>query len=786
MSRETDSPSSGPRRRRGGSTYPQGTEPYGSAGEPPEGEAEPDGAPETTPEEPRTETTLTTKIKINIPGARPIPPVVMRTPVGDEEGQRDSGGTRGSGGTGTGRSARDGAAPTDPPRPTRSVTRSATPVTPTPPAAPPAAPPGGEDGAGDTGAGPNRPTYGADPYAAGGAAPTASGGESAGGGEFTTPTSDWFAPRKSSRGSGAGAPPPPPASADAGPSSEDTRTDLPYFSGGRPGEPESHPGAGPPGAGMDSGADDWRTATPPDGSPAVGPLGPPGSLREQPGPGSGPHTSPAGGLDPLGLDSPSGSGAPAEHPYPGGPTSGPGTGDMPLASPWEPSEAAGQRENPFADLLPRDTGTSGPDPHTGGVPHSGEGPGAPYPGEGPDAPAPVAEGAFAGDGGPSGADGGHITSDTLVSGIPRVPPEEGAARPADGTSPFPSAAPPAGGGEDDGAAKEPAASGSGGASAAKGRPSKGRSKLVLAGACLFGAVGVAYGAGLLFDHADVPNGTTALGVDIGGSSKHEAVNKLDEALGKRATAPFTVQGGGQKSQIKPSVAGLTLDNEATVRNAAGRDYNPVSVIGSLFGVDRVAEPAIKVDDEKMRSALTQFASGGKGGQDGMVKFVGGKPVAVKGKPYKGVDPDKAGDRLEEAYRERATTGKNPVVALPVTEQQPKIGDRELKQAVNGFGKDAMSGWLWLKAGNVTVPFSQETMGKFLTMQRGGKTLQPVIDPKALKKTYGTAFDDVVIDAANGTVKMTPDHAAVAMVEALRKPAEKGEKRTAVVRGARGG
>ncbi|NEB95319.1 hypothetical protein G3I21_27180, partial [Streptomyces bauhiniae] len=39
------------------------------------------GSPDARPEERKTETTLTTRIRINIPGSRPIPPVVMRKTV---------------------------------------------------------------------------------------------------------------------------------------------------------------------------------------------------------------------------------------------------------------------------------------------------------------------------------------------------------------------------------------------------------------------------------------------------------------------------------------------------------------------------------------------------------------------------------------------------------------------------------------------------------------------------------------------------------------------------------
>ncbi|MCT9079035.1 hypothetical protein N4G65_21115, partial [Streptomyces fulvoviolaceus] len=88
MSRETDSPSSGPNGR-GGAAYPSGTPPYGTP-------MASDGGPDADrsaaqPEERKTETTLTTRIRINIPGSRPIPPVVVRQPVGESEGPDDKG-----------------------------------------------------------------------------------------------------------------------------------------------------------------------------------------------------------------------------------------------------------------------------------------------------------------------------------------------------------------------------------------------------------------------------------------------------------------------------------------------------------------------------------------------------------------------------------------------------------------------------------------------------------------------------------------------------------------------
>ncbi|MEV5242144.1 hypothetical protein AB0K89_24030, partial [Streptomyces cinnamoneus] len=168
MSRASDSSSSGPQGR-GGAAYPSGTPPYGTnPGEEPTGSAA--SASSGKPGEPKTETTMTTRIRINIPGSRPIPPVVLRTPVGDE----------------------------------------AAAAAPDAPAAPAAAAAPARDGGGGRAGGaarkeglPVRPKPTAQtPAAAAGSAAAGAGG----GADGSEKTSDWFAPRKS------GGTPPPPAS----------------------------------------------------------------------------------------------------------------------------------------------------------------------------------------------------------------------------------------------------------------------------------------------------------------------------------------------------------------------------------------------------------------------------------------------------------------------------------------------------------------------------------------------------------------------------------------------
>lgn len=314
---------------------------------------------------------------------------------------------------------------------------------------------------------------------------------------------------------------------------------------------------------------------------------------------------------------------------------------------------------------------------------------------------------------------------------------------------------------------------------------RGRSKLMLLGVAAAGVLVIAYGAGLLLDHSDVPNGTTVLGVDIGGSTQEEAVEKLDAAVGDHAEAPLKLKLEGEETTLKPSVAGLSLDTETTVREVTGRDYNPISVIGSLVGGSREAQPAFKVDEEKLKSALQGLSPGSA--TDGHVKFENGEAVPVQGKAALAIDVGEGGKALEEAYKQRAASGDDAVTTMPVSKQKSQVTDAEMQRAIKQYGEPAMSGWVWLRAGDVEVPFSEQSIGDFFQLKPkpGGSKLQPVVDQKALAAMYGGAFDEVVIDAGAGTVKMTSAHAAAAVSRALveKAPADPG-KRVAEVEGAR--
>ncbi|GKQ41156.1 hypothetical protein [Streptomyces sp. A012304] len=771
MSRETDSPSSGPNGR-GGAAYPSGTPPYGT---PMVSDGGADaGRSAAQPEERKTETTLTTRIRINIPGSRPIPPVVVRKPVADAETTGDDTGADAQ----TTGSAPAGTATTS--APARGV--SSAPATAPAAEAPAELGPGGEEktsdwfaprksspgkggqgggstnGAGTTAGSATGSTAAAGSPAGGSPRPAgsgAAGGRPTGGrpggvvGSMSVPGGP-----RSGGTNGAGLPggatggPVAPGHgggtgsfdvtealaagplgggttrpAQAGGTTEPRRDDLPYFT------ENGHQGAGPNGTGQHAGGQGLN------GFAGTNGAGQPGV----PGPG-GPH-------DFTGPDLPGGPQGPA------GPTGGPVTGDGPMVppanggAPGAATAAGGAVSAPYAPAGPGGPGVQG-------------GPGGPgtgrLPGGGlsddtailtPQKPAPE-----------PGAGGGYgrhdnVSGQTVTSGIPVVPPpgqHTGSGGPfAPGTATdAPSAPTPP-------KRSEPAPQNNASAAGSKKKKKKGRSKLVLLGGLVVVGAAGAYGAGLLMNHSDVPKGTTVFGVDIGGGTRDDAVKKLDEAFDDRVNQALKLSVDGKTLTLKPDQAGLQFDMQATVDAAAKSDYNPVSVIGSLFGEHREVEPVLPVDEEKLRAALETAAGGSGTATDGTIKFEPGKAIAVYGKPGKGIDVAKAETDVVAAYRTLVETGSVSPLKVPTTTKQPTVSNAEVDRMMKEFAEPAMSARVTVETDPAhSVPLSpQNSLWRFLGVKAVDGKLVETYDEAALKELYGGAFDDVLI--TRGTGQKTP-------------------------------
>ncbi|MEU6967942.1 peptidoglycan binding domain-containing protein [Kitasatospora aureofaciens] len=792
-SRESDNANPTPRRT-GPDAYPSGTPPYGTPGLPggDRAAAGTDAGSGGEDDGPRTETTLTTRVRINIPGSRPIPPVVVRSTVKNETAK---------GGEGPAEQAPPGepggprhrSAPASPVLGVMEGGRSATPpnlppewqIPPIPPAtsesestgawfrprqkkAPaaepaPAAVPAGAPSA------PSAPEAPAVPGAAE-ARP-----QGAPNGARPAPATD--APRPNGRPVPAqgkapkpGAAPSPAAPASpygAGPADEEPgvyEAAAPFAPVADPFAPVADPFAS---TGPDTGARGPRGNRPQRQAPQQGapraksarPNGPQqgGLPQADPQPGSGPEDTSVDGFAPIRENTP-----PAA--IPGAPRNGAprGADDRPQPGLFA---SAPTGADPFATQRPA---TPGQDPYATPAGPGGLFPGAPQP-----APQPTARRGAAG--GPRQA--GRDPEATEVTPLPAPGP---GAPGGPAAQSVPGAAPGSGPGPVPAAGQAPAKAKTESAAPAKAKAKRGGAKkLVKLGVYAFGGVlflgAAAYGTGLMLNQSDVPKGTVVLGTDIGGNSRDQAIHALDASVGKAGQQPLKLKIGDQTVDLDPTVAGLTFDTTATVDGLAAHDYNPVDVIKSIQGGTKAVAPEVRVDRAKLKAALDSLAAGsGQGLQEGYVKFAdNGDPVVVPGRAGQAVDSNAAMDVVEQAYRDRAAGKPDQPIALAVTAAQPKVSTQALQAAADSLGKQVTSGKIHIVAGTKSWDFGPKTAAKALTLapDTSGK-IAPKWDLDVLSSQLNGLFDKVKVKKNGQTATIAPQDVADAVSSLFDKTGDK--------------
>ncbi|MEV7771650.1 hypothetical protein [Kitasatospora sp. NPDC086791] len=801
-SRESDNAHPTPRRT-GPDAYPSGTPPYGTPGLPGGDRAAAGSGQGGEDDGPKTETTLTTRVRINIPGSRPIPPVVVRSTVKNEDGPAEEAAAAAEQGGARHRSA-------------------------------PASPVLGVMDGGSGAAAPNLPPEWEIPPIP----PATSESES---------TGAWFRPRQKKAPAAEAAPAAVPTGAPAAQSAPGAAAE-PRPQGARPaggaaaranGAPNGRPvpaqgKARNPGAptapaarnraeapaeepGVYEAADPFAPVADPFGptpGPDAGTRGPRGGRPQQNGAqqNGAPQNRPQqNGARP--------NGARQNGPRQGGPQqNGMPQGGMPQGGPQNGFQPNGHPNGPLPQGAPagrpdpEDTSVDGfkpirentpPPAAISGLPHNGApraGDERPQPGlfasaptgadpfaiqrpaapgqDGPGAPA-AANGLFPGAPG-AGPQPGRAQQPPGRSPQPGRDPEATEVTPLPGPGPRPPAAQGPHGTPPPAPAPAPAKAGSAPAKGKGGKAKGGGKKLVKLGVYGIGGVlflgAAAYGTGLMLNQSDVPKGTVVLGTDIGGNSRDQAIHSLDASVGKAGQQPLKLKIGDQTVDLDPTVAGLSFDTTATVDDLAQHSYNPVDVIKSLQGGSKAVAPDVKVDRAKLKAALDSLTAGsGQGLQEGYVKFgePNGEPIVVPGRAGQAVDSANALDTVVQAYRDRADGKPDQPVALAVTAAQPKVSTQALQAAADSLGKQVAAGKVHVVAGTKSWDFGGKTAAKALTLvpDASGKIV-PKWDLDALSQQLGGVFDKVKIKKNGQVVTITPQDVADGIASVFDKTGDK--------------
>ncbi|AKH85826.1 VanW family protein [Streptomyces sp. CNQ-509] len=286
---------------------------------------------------------------------------------------------------------------------------------------------------------------------------------------------------------------------------------------------------------------------------------------------------------------------------------------------------------------------------------------------------------------------------------------------------------------------------------------------LVAGVAAAAVFGFLYVLGLLVGGDDIPSGTRVLDLDIGGMSRAEAAEKLERNWAELVPDRLPVRMGDETGELGSRAAGVTLDAEATVDDAAQSGSGPFTVIGRLFsGGGGDVEPVIRVDGEKSRAALASLAeSYDREVRDGSITFHGGEPTAVQPRAGRSLDVDGALAELQAAAPDR----EDGPLALPVREVEPAVGAEEVDRAMAGFAAPAMSGPVTLTVrGGGEIEIAPEVLGEHLAMEPDGSDrLTPRLDGRGLFRASEVAaqVEQVSGEAENARLRWDGERVVVA-------------------------
>ncbi|WXK81383.1 VanW family protein [Streptomyces sirii] len=296
---------------------------------------------------------------------------------------------------------------------------------------------------------------------------------------------------------------------------------------------------------------------------------------------------------------------------------------------------------------------------------------------------------------------------------------------------------------------------------------------LLAGAAATG-FGALYVTGLLASGDDVPAGTRVRGVDIGGLSRSQAQERLDQQIGRTWPERVKVRIGGSTATIDARAAGFSLDSAQTVARAARAGADPLTVIGRLLtSGDRDIEPVIRADEAKTLAVLTKTATQyDSTPRNGAITFEQGKPVPVEHRNGQSLDVRGAAEALSSAVLSRQA---GPV-ALPVRQREPAVDAAEVNRAMTQFARPAMSAPVTVTVAGRQIPISPVTVGKHLTMKPDETNrLIPELDGKALLQDPAVArpLAPVTGKVADAKLRLDGDRVVASDAKTGREVTAKG-------------
>ena len=272
-----------------------------------------------------------------------------------------------------------------------------------------------------------------------------------------------------------------------------------------------------------------------------------------------------------------------------------------------------------------------------------------------------------------------------------------------------------------------------------------RRGLVIAGGVLVLLL-ACYGLLIVLTGSGVQQGVSVAGVDIGGLSRAEAIAKLSSATGP-ASKVLLVKTNGHSYAVAPSAAGLSINATATVDSVSGRSWNPVTMVGRLFGGGPVAA-VVTVNQGVLSARVTTIAGEtDRLEQEPFIDFVAGQPKLTAGSSGRVLDKAAAAQELVAAFPATGTA-----VTLTVVTKTPAVSAAAAADTL-AAARIAVSAPVTVKVDSVQAAIPTAVLAKALTYTVKGNAMLPTLDGTLLRAAIAPTLAPVEKPGKDATWKI---------------------------------
>lgn len=242
-------------------------------------------------------------------------------------------------------------------------------------------------------------------------------------------------------------------------------------------------------------------------------------------------------------------------------------------------------------------------------------------------------------------------------------------------------------------------------------------------------------------------GTTVAGVDIGGMTQAEAAAALHTALDPVVEQKLKVQVLETSVKVDPTEAGLSLDADASVAPAFGHSWNPLDLVGSLFGGQELP-PVVDADPVLLGQELDMLSSViDNPPVEPTIRVKKGTATVTEGKPGRALDRGALKAALIAALVE-----SRQVIQAEVISAEPTV-TRDAAESALSLADTAMSAPVEVTAGTVTATIPGRAVGRALRFTAVDGTLEPSLEGAKLHRAIAKELAPIETPGRDATFKI---------------------------------